>query len=247
MQSKILLLGGTSEALQIAAALVAVGHDVTTSFAGVTSNPILPRGKIRVGGFGGMIGLRDYLVTGNFNVLIDATHPFAAIISNNAFEAVQNTTTALLRIERPAWKQGAGDKWIEVASLLDADEQLPAHAHVFVTTGRKNLAPFFNRFDLTGAIRTVEPPVNPLPLGWRLILDRPPHTLQDEVQLIKAEAFTHLVTKNAGSNVTRAKLDAARLLGLPVIMVQRPTKPACETFTEVDPLILRLGTSGCNG
>jgi precorrin-6A/cobalt-precorrin-6A reductase len=243
---RILILGGTAEARQIAASLMALGHDVTSSLAGVTSHPLLPEGKMRVGGFGGAEGLRAYLQQNSTDVLVDATHPFAAIISRNAYEALEGTAAQLLRFEREAWTKVDGDNWISVAALSEAARILPSNAKVFVTTGRKELLQFLDRTDLSGVIRTVEPPAETLPLNWRVILDRPPHTLESELILFQNEAFTHVISKNAGGLATRSKLDAARQRGLSVVMIQRPFKPACETFNDVPSLIKRLGTSGCN-
>ena len=242
MPAKILILGGTAEAREIAALLLKEGHDVISSLAGVTSKPLLPQGKRRVGGFGGVDGLRAYLKQEEIEVLIDATHPYAAIISANAYAAVQNSAVKLVRFERVQWQPTDADHWISVASLFEAAERLEPQAKVFITTGRKDLAPFLKRIDLSGVIRTVEPPRDVLPPHWRMILDRPPHALEDELTLFKREGFTHLVCKNAGSAATRAKLDAARLLGIKVMMVRRPFKPACETFADVGSLIKRLGT-----
>jgi precorrin-6A/cobalt-precorrin-6A reductase len=242
MPHKVLILGGTAEARDIAASLLSAGHDVTSSLAGVTSKPLLPVGNIRVGGFGGADGLRDYLTAEKIDVLVDATHPFAAIISGNAHAAVQNSSTQLFRFERPAWQAVVGDRWMSVRSLKEAAQNLPANAHVFITTGRKDLVPFLAREDISGVIRTVEPPAEVMPLTWRVILDRPPHDFATECALFKREQFTHIISKNAGGDSTRAKLDAARELGLPVIMIERPTKPPCETFATVHSLTKRLGT-----
>jgi precorrin-6A/cobalt-precorrin-6A reductase len=242
MPRKILILGGTAEAREIAALLIAEGHDVTSSLAGVTSKPLLPEGKVRVGGFGGAEGLRHYLKENAIDVLLDVTHPYAATISRNAFEAVQTTAIQLLRFERAAWTMVDGDKWTPVVSLTEAASVLPSASKVFITTGRKDLAPFLSREDISGVIRTVEPPAETLPQHWRVILDRPPHNLANELTLFQSEGFTHIISKNAGGNATRAKLDAARQLGLTIIMVQRPFKPSCETFTNIQPLIKRLGT-----
>jgi precorrin-6A/cobalt-precorrin-6A reductase len=242
---KILILGGTAEARQIATLLIVEGHDVTSSLAGVTSKPLLPEGNVRVGGFGGAEGLRLYLNQNAIDVLVDATHPYAAIISRNAFEAVGGGAAQLLRFERAAWTKVKGDNWISVATLVEAASVLPSGARVFITTGRKDLAPFLNRKDISGLIRTVEPPVETLPPQWRVILDRPPHNLANELTLFQSENFTHIISKNAGGSATHAKLDAAKQLGLSVVMVERPFKPNCETFTDVHALIKRLGTSGC--
>jgi precorrin-6A/cobalt-precorrin-6A reductase len=240
MHERILILGGTAEAREIADALVDQGHDVTTSLAGVTSHPILPKGKIRSGGFGGADGLRAYLKEHKITHLIDATHPYAAIISHNAHEAMQDSVTKLMRFERAAWKPRAGDTWIAVSSLSQAVQILPARACVLLTTGRKELDGFLRRPDLAGVIRTVEPPSQTLPAHWHLLLDRPPHTLSSEIALMQQWSITHLVTKNAGSQATRAKLDAARNLHIPVIMVERPQKPICATFHSIESLLAQF-------
>jgi precorrin-6A/cobalt-precorrin-6A reductase len=241
-QKRILILGGTNEARDIAARLVDDGHDVTTSLAGVTTAPILPAGRLRVGGFGGVDGLATYLKTQRIEVLLDATHPFAATISTNAWEAVQLVPCELLRFERPAWQPKEFDQWLDVASLDEAAAVLPQNAVVLVTSGRKNLAGFFSRKDLSGLVRTVEPVADTIPSSWRVILDRPPQSFDSEVALMRDIGVTHLVTKNAGGERTRAKLDAARHLGVVVIVVTRPFKPDCEIFSSVDDLGKRLGT-----
>ncbi len=195
-----------------------------------------------MGGFGGADGLRACLLEQKFSVVIDATHPFAANISRNAHQAVQQLPILLLRFERPAWTQVEGDQWTNVTTLGEASACLPSGAKAFLTTGRKDLQGFISRNDLSGVIRTVEPPAEMLPSRWRLLLDRPPHSLLAELALFKAEGFTHVVTKNAGGYLTKAKLDAARALKLPVFMMQRPHKPTCEVFDEIPSLIKRLGT-----
>jgi precorrin-6A/cobalt-precorrin-6A reductase len=233
MPKRILILGGTAEARDIASAALATGHSVVSSMAGVTSKPILPSGEMRVGGFGGADGLRDYIQSAHIDLVVDATHPFAAQISKNAAKATQN----LIRFERPAWETEHGDHWISAQSLSHAASLLPANVRVFLTTGRKELATFIQRDDLSGVIRTIEPPADILPSSWTVLFDRPPHDLAAELALFKREAFTHLVTKNAGGNATFAKLEAARALGLPVVMIQRPVKPPCPTFSTVEALI----------
>ncbi len=239
---RILILGGTHEARVIAARLVADGHDVTTSLAGVTSSPILPEGKLRVGGFGGVGGLVDYLDTHQVDVLVDATHPFAATMSRHGFEAAQQFGCLLLRFERPAWIPRVDDHWFDVPSLAEAAAMLPPRAVALITTGRKDLEGFFARQDIGGLVRTVEPISEDMPAGWREILDRPPQSVESEISLMRDNCITHLVTKNAGGDRTRAKLDAARDLGLPVIMISRPFRPECETFADIDSLAKRLGT-----
>ena len=243
----ILILGGTGEARELAARLVGLGHEVTTSLAGVTTSPILPVGKVRVGGFGGVAGLVDYLQSSQTELLIDATHPFAAQMSAHAHGAAEHIQVPLLRLERPQWQRLDGDNWFEVATMEEAVTALPAQARVMVTTGRKNLEALFERDDLSGVIRVVEPLLGSVPVHWQQILDRPPYHLAQERALFEAERITHLVTKNAGGDSTSAKLEAARSLNLPVIMLRRPTKPACATFASVEDLVAQLGRGGIGG
>ena len=196
MPSKILILGGTAEAREIAALLIAGGHDVTSSLAGVTTEPVLPKGRTRIGGFGGVAGLRDYLNSENVEVVVDATHPFAALMSANAAAAIINTPTRLLRFERPAWLPSAGDNWHSVDNIQLAADFLPYNARAFVTTGRKELQPFFQRDDIGGVVRTVELPNNDVPIAWRVILERPPHTLEIELGPFENEKLTPLISNN---------------------------------------------------
>ncbi len=231
MQSKrILILAGTNDARLLANRLVADGYDVISSFAGVTENPILPNGKIRKGGFGGVEGMRHSLAEEKIDILIDATHPFAAIISRHAAEAGSH----LLRLERPAWEAQEGDQWIHVDDIPAAAAVLPNEARVLLTIGRKEVAAFTTRTDLSGVARMIEPPEVDLPSQWQLVLQRPPFTLEAEIDLMRGAKITHLVTKNAGGTETIEKLEAARALGLPVVMVARPFKPPVQTFHSVD-------------
>ena len=224
MPRKILILGGTGDARELASQLVARGHVVTTSFAGVTSAPKLPAGEIRFGGFGGADGLRKFLTDEHFNVLVDATHPYAQNISANTALAVQGLDILHLRLERPAWQPVSGDEWISVSGIEEAAQALPSGSCALITIGRKSLALFFKREDLRGIVRCIEPPAENLPHNWHLILERPPFSIVAEMDLIKSISATHLVTKNAGGEGTYAKIAAARTLNLPVVMVSRPAK-----------------------
>lgn len=243
MQAKrILILGGTRDARQLAFRLIHAGHDVTTSFAGVTENPIQPEGKVRVGGFGGVDGLRHYVQAEKIEVLIDATHPFAAIISANAAEASRDVV--LLRLERPAWTARPDDNWIEVADIDAAVAALPTHASVMLTIGRKEIAPFVSRSDLTGVARMIEPTSISMPESWNLILERPPFSLESEMALLRDNNITHLVSKNAGGGETEMKLVAARSLQIPVVMIARPNKPAVTTYSSVEAINTHISKLG---
>lgn len=243
MQAKrILILGGTGEARALAALLVDAGHDVTTSLAGVTEKPIMPKGKTRIGGFGGVEGLRDYLHAQKFVVVVDATHPFAAQISRNAALACDGVH--LLRLERPAWVKQVGDHWIDVADVLRAVAALPRGAHVFCTIGRKEIDAFVARSDLSGVVRMIEPPPTPLADQWTLMLQRPPFSLESEIALMRENEITHLVSKNAGGRETENKLAAARQLCIPVVMIARPTKPVVNGFSLAQAIVEHISKLG---
>jgi precorrin-6A/cobalt-precorrin-6A reductase len=240
------VLGGTGEAVALARALVAAGHEPVSSLAGVTSHPQMPEGEVRFGGFGGAEGLAGYLRDEGFDAIIDATHPFAARISCNAAEAGRSTGLPVCRLERPAWQPSAGDAWTSVRSLTEAVAALPREAHVFLTTGRKSLAQLLTRPDVTGVARMIEPPDAPLPIGWTLLLSRPPYGEGDEEALMRRHRVTHVVSKNAGGEATAAKLAAARRLSLPVLMIERPFKPPVQTHADMTTLLTELERIFCS-
>lgn len=229
---KILILGGTGEARELAARLVELGHDVTTSLAGRTKSPELPAGQLRVGKFGGILGLVGYLQQRGFDRLVDATHPYAGLISINAVAAAERTGIPLVRYVRPAWPEPYGANWQHVASIGAAAEALPPGAVALVTTGHEGLERLLERNDCTLLVRLIEPPAHPLPRHAKLVLSRPPYSLEQERGLMQREAVTHLVSKNSGGEQTRAKLAAAQALSVKVVMVERPVYgPAVEVAT----------------
>lgn len=234
---RVLILGGTRDARDVAAALTARGHSVVTSLAGVTEQPLLPAGELRVGGFGGVDGMSKYLVANAISVVVDATHPFAVRISQHAHEACLRTGVPLVRMERPAWQPAAEDDWTIVSSAEAAASLLPPGACVLLTTGRKDLVHFFNRADISGIARMIEaPPLDPPP-NWRVLRDRPPFSVEGEAALMAANGITHLVSKNAGGSATEAKLTAARRGGLAVILIARPPKPQVPSVASVGDLV----------
>lgn len=234
---RILILGGTRDARQIAAALIAEGYAVTTSLAGVTENPVLPPGDVRRGGFGGVPGLAAYLAAERIALVVDATHPFAAQMSGQAHEACLLKQVPLVRFERLAWTPSAEDRWTMVKDVGEAVTLLPSGARALVTIGRKEIAPFFARSDISGVARMIEPPPGAVPPGWEVLLERPPFTAESEIALMTRFGITHLVTKNAGGGSTEAKLVAARQLGRPVIMAMRPPKPGNHVFSSESELV----------
>ena len=233
MSERILILGGTGDARALAARLVADGHHVISSLAGVTAEPALPEGLVRTGGFGGVEGLVAYLEAEDISLIIDATHPFATRISANGAVAAETACVPILRLERPAWQAGDGDRWISARDTGDAIDRIDTGACAFVTIGRKEIGAFARRRDIRVVARMIEPPEPGLPDDWKIILARPSFSLEDEMALMRTEGVRVLVAKNAGGPA-RAKLDAARTLGLPVIMIERPLKPAVKTVATVD-------------
>ncbi|RYE07270.1 MAG: cobalt-precorrin-6A reductase [Hyphomicrobiales bacterium] len=232
---KILILGGTGEARELAGRLVATGHQVVTSLAGRTQQPMLPAGDVRVGKFGGIPGLVGYLKMTGTDRLVDATHPYAGLISINAVAAAQQAGIKLVRFMRPAWVEPEGADWRHVASIADAASALPSGATVLVTTGHEGLELLLARDDCKLLVRLIEPPQMTLPHHARLILARGPYSLEDETALFVRESITHLVTKNSGGEQISAKLVAARSTGAQVIMIGRPEYgPAIEVGTIED-------------
>jgi precorrin-6A/cobalt-precorrin-6A reductase len=229
---RVLILGGTGDAAQLAAKLSAFPDlEVISSLAGRTLHPTLPTGLFRSGGFGGAEGLMAYLQDQDIKALIDATHPFAAQMSWNAAAATAKTGVPYLRLERPAWTKERGDRWIEVETVEAAVEAIPAEAkRVFLTIGRQQLAPFASLTHLWFLMRAIDPPGAQLPLPQgELLLDRGPFSLEQERQLLQDYRIDAVVSKNSGGTATYPKLIAARELNLTVVMVQRPAMPSGET------------------
>lgn len=243
---KILILGGTGDAVELAGLLEEAGYRTVLSLAGVTRMPRLPAGEVRVGSLGGAAGLAAMLGSEGFDAIIDATHPFAAVISASASWAAAQTGLPHVRLERPAWTASPADQWILAASTAEAVSILPPQARVFLTIGRKELQAFMARDDITGIARMIEPPDLDLRSGWELILSRPPHALEDEMALMRLHRITHLVSKNAGGAATEAKLQAAARLSLPVVMIERPARPAAETFADAESVRFRLDKIFCS-
>ncbi|WP_424639260.1 cobalt-precorrin-6A reductase [Embleya sp. AB8] len=220
----VLVLGGTAEARVLAARLDGVpGVRVVSSLAGRTSAPVLPVGESRVGGFGGVPGLVAWLRARSVAAVVDATHPFAARISANAVAACAEVGVPLLRLQRPGWTAGPGDRWHPVDSADEAARLLPELARrVFLTTGRLETAPYAHLDDLWFLLRSVELPTGALPRACELLLARGPFTVEEEIALLRDRRIEAIVTKDSGGALTAAKLTAARELGLPVVVIRRP-------------------------
>ncbi len=234
---RLLLLGGTREALDLAEATSNNAHLHTiTSLAGRTRAPARIPGELRIGGFGGPEGLADYLVSQAIDLLVDATHPFAETMARNAEQACRLSNVPRLKLLRPAWEKDANDRWIEVDSTEQAAATLPGLAtRVFLTVGQRDLVAFSRYPEIWFLIRLIDPPADPLPLArHELILGRGPFAEADEVTLLREHRIEALVAKNSGGALTHAKIGAARRLGLPVVMRRRPDPPPGETVETVD-------------
>lgn len=242
MHVRVLVLGGTGEARALAARLVDSGSDVVSSLAGRVSLPVLPRGDVRIGGFGGAAGLADYLRAEGIERVVDATHPFAATITGHAVAACAQSQVPLLVLRRPGWTATANDRWTRVASVVAAAELVRATAPgaVFLTTGRRDLAAFAADDQHHYLVRTVDPPAGDVPPRMTLLLDRGPYELDREAALMREHAVARLVTKDSGGTLTAAKLVAARELGVPVVVVERPPLPDVETVSTVEDALRSL-------
>jgi precorrin-6A/cobalt-precorrin-6A reductase len=222
---RILILGGTGEARELAAGLVAAGVDVLSSLAGRVREPRLPDGPVRVGGFGGAEGLAAFLRAEGITAVVDATHPFAGTITAHAAQAAAKAGVPLLILRRPEWPPAPS--WDVVADIGVAAAAVRAWPgeSVFLTTGRRDLDVFAADDRHRFLVRTVDPPDGPVPPRMTLVLDRGPYTVEGESALMREHGVGLLVTKNSGGPMTAAKLQAARDLGVQVIMVARPPLP----------------------
>lgn len=250
-QKRVLILGGTGDAIELAARATEIpGVEVITSLAGRTEHPIVSHSHTRIGGFGGVIGLTDYLREQQIDLLIDATHPFAAQISFNAAAATAAVGIPNLMLIRPAWEPITGDNWIEVENNVAAARVLPRLAQrIFLTIGRQELADFVQATSLPAAhplptdknidlwflMRMIDPPLpDALVPPGEILLQRGPFSVDQERSLLQQYEIGAIVSKNSGGNATYAKIIAARELGIVVVMVQRPPVPTGEKVANVE-------------
>ena len=233
----LLILGGTGEAAALARGALARfgdGMSVTTALAGRTRHPGPIAGQVRIGGFGGAAGLAAYLLDREIDRLIDATHPFAALISRAARLAADRTGVPRLALRRPPWRRHPLDRWIEVDSIAAAALLVGrVGRRAWLTVGTGAVAAFAPAIGVGFVVRLIDPPREPLPLRLcEVVIGRGPFSVVEERRLVQRHAIDVLVCKASGGAATEAKLIAARELGLPVIMVRRPPAepgPSVET------------------
>ena len=236
MPERLLLLGGTREAVELARALDGdPGIETTYSLAGRTRRPAPVPAAVRSGGFGGPDGLEAYLREAGIGLVVDATHPYAAAISAHAAIACNLASVPRLVLHRPPWTRHPEDRWVEVPDAESAARALPALGkRALLTVGSRGLAPYVKEEDVTFVVRAVEPPAPALdPARFEVVLSRGPFELDAERRLLDSRAIDVVVSKNSGGAAARPKLEAARALGLPVVMIARPPPPPGERVESV--------------
>jgi precorrin-6A/cobalt-precorrin-6A reductase len=243
--TRVLILGGTAEASGLAHALAGDTRIAAiTSLAGRTRAPAALPGEVRVGGFGGPEALAEYLRSEKIDLAVDATHPFAARISRNAAQACEAAGVPRLLLARPPWTAQAGDNWIPAADAAAAAGALPGLGdRVFLAIGRQELAAFAGLTDHWFLVRLVEQPEAPPPLtDYRLVLGRGPFAVEAERDLLREHKIEAVVSKNSGGTGASAKIAAARELGLPVVMIERPPAPESETAESIEAALAWIET-----
>src|SRR5688572_638849 len=216
--ARLLILGGTAEAAELAARLAGDARlETVTSLAGLTRMPTALAGKVRRGGFGGPDGLAAFLREERYDALIDATHPFASRIAAHAAEAAKLAGVPRAKLLRPAFARDPADRFIPVPDMQAAAAALPEGARVFLAAGRREIAAFAARPDLWCLVRMIEPPSSgdTMPRG-EVIVGRPPADPEAEIALLEQHGIGWIVSKDSGGQAA-AKIEAARRLGLPVV------------------------------
>lgn len=246
MAPNLLILGGTAEASALAEHVARAGLSAVYSYAGRVSHPAAQPLPMRIGGFGGVEGLAEYLRTTGVTHVIDATHPFAAGISRNAIAACALVDAPLIGLVRAPWAPVDGDRWQRVSDIKSAVQAFDKPPErVFLAIGRQEVAAFAAQPQHTYLLRFVDKPDTPPPLpNHHILIARGPFDLTEDTALLKEHRIDLVVSKNAGGMGARAKIDAARGLGLPVLMIDRPKLPERHEVSSVDAVMDWLGHPG---
>jgi len=231
----LLILGGTGEAAELVRRLPENIASIT-SWAGRTKTPPDLPGGVRIGGFDGADGLKAYLIENRIDAVVDATHPFAARISENAAMACDEAAVPRLFFLRPTWEKQPGDDWIAVESLEAAAERVAALGQrPLLTIGRQHLNAFSGLHDVDFLVRVLEEPEAPLPLkAYQTVVGEPPFSIEAERALIRRHGIDLLITKESGGEATYAKVEAARLEKIPVLMIKRPAPPPGDSVSTIE-------------
>ncbi|WP_176594834.1 cobalt-precorrin-6A reductase [Sphingobium sp. EM0848] len=247
--SHILILGGTTEASALARALAEGSKRAVLSYAGRTEKPRAQPVPVRVGGFGGIGGLVDYLRREGVTHLVDATHPFAATMSRHAVAAAREAGVAHIMLTRPGWVEASGDSWTHVPDIAGAVGALEGHARrVMLALGRMHVDAFAAQPQHHYLLRFVDVPDEAPGLPQHhLVVDRGPFTVEGDMALMQAHRIELVVSKNAGGSGAEAKLIAARKLGLPILMIDRPPCPAAQVTHDIAGVLEWLGHSAERG
>ncbi|MCD1586462.1 cobalt-precorrin-6A reductase [Halomonas sp. IOP_14] len=233
---KILILGGTSEASALASAVAKRRLPAIFSYAGRVATPKPQPLPTRIGGFGGVNGLAAFVAQERITHIVDATHPFAAQMSSNVLAAAAQFGVKAIALTRPAWRPVNGDQWQSVANIDEAVSALAGPPQrVLLAIGRMHLAVFAAQPQHHYVLRLVDPPTSPLPLAdVSTVIDRGPFTLEGDLALLETQGIQRIVCKNAGGEGAASKLTAARTLGLPMVMIERPALPSRHEVHRID-------------
>lgn len=240
------MLGGTAEAARLCRALAGAGLRGTVSLAGRVASPAAQALPLRIGGFGGAEGLASHLQAERITHVIDATHPFAAQMSANAVAACRAAGVPLIALTRAPWEETAADRWIRVPDMAGAVAALAGpRRRVMLAVGRMHLADFAAQAQHVYLLRLVDPPEAPLDFpDHHVVVDRGPFGLETDRRLMREHRIDLVVSKNSGGSGAFAKIAAARELGLPVLMIDRPALPARRETHEVEEVLRWLDHAG---
>jgi len=231
----LLILGGTGEARKLAQCVAKEDISAVLSLAGATRSPAGMTLPTRIGGFGGAEGFRTFVTEEKISAVLDATHPFASVITDRTFNICQNIGLPYAQLLRPEWEPGFGDNWTMLSKEEDAAKHVPMGSTVFLGTGRQTLHRFANLEGCRVICRQIDPPTGPFPFeGGEFLVGRPPFPVEHEMELFRQLGLDYLIVKNAGGAASYTKLEAARMIDLPVLMLKRPAMPEAMRFETVE-------------